>query len=149
MMKNPSPVERLRDLFVQLREMSLLQDAIAHSGLSLPQFGILDCIARSPGCGVQDIANFMGVTSPTISVGIRKLVKLGLVERKRNLSDRRERPLYMTDLGEKKYIAVKEAHFDALEKFLSGLTLEEQEHFIHLLEKAIAAVDNRETYGTE
>ena len=108
--------------------------------LSAPAVALISWISRSPGCGVLDIAKGLQLTPPTISVGIRRLEKEGWLERRSDPEDRRARPLFLTQKGEQLVAHVRKHRAQMLKTFLSGLTLEEQEQLLRLLERGAKAL---------
>jgi len=112
------------------------------SPISVPQAAMLEMVARNPGCGVLDIAKRLNVTPPTISVGISRLVKNGWLEQRNDPNDRRARPIFLTDTGVTLVDRMNCHRADMLKQFLSGLTDDEKEQLIGLLDRAISALEN-------
>ncbi len=69
-------------------------------GLTLPQLRVLFLLRSVPGMTTGAIADQLGVTTPTISGLVDKLVRAGLVERGHDAHDRRTIPLRLTEEGE-------------------------------------------------
>jgi DNA-binding MarR family transcriptional regulator len=139
-----STEERLFELFKRLSclpQVDSLSDVIQ---VSPAQVALLRWIARSPGCGVLDIANGLNLSPPTISVGIHKLIKKNLVENKRDKKDRRARPLYLTPDGEALITKFREYRYKMAQRFLSGLTSEEQGQLLSLLERAVQVIEDEQ-----
>jgi DNA-binding MarR family transcriptional regulator len=67
--------------------------------LSVPQFRCLNRVSRHPGSSIGDIAAFLGVTMPTASVMVDRLVRAGVIETKAHASDRRRASLHLTRAG--------------------------------------------------
>ena len=67
--------------------------------LSVPQFRCLQHIALRPCCSVSDVAKFLGVTLPTASALIDRLVKAGCVAPTAAALDRRRTELQLTASG--------------------------------------------------
>jgi DNA-binding MarR family transcriptional regulator len=109
--------------------------------LSPPAVAILFWISRSPGCGVLEVAKALGVTPPTISVGISRLVKAGWLERGSDPDDRRAHPIFLTSKGERLVAHVREHRTKMLRIFLSALTPDEQEQLLRFLERGIQALE--------
>jgi DNA-binding MarR family transcriptional regulator len=117
--------------------------------LSPPAVALLSWVARSPGCGVLDIAKGLGLTPPTISVGIRRLEKAGWLERHCDPEDRRSHPLYLTPKGEQLISRVRAYRAKMLRIFLSALSLEEQDQLFHFLELGVNALEAGMARGSE
>ena len=67
--------------------------------LSVPQFRCLNFIARRPGSSVSAVAAFLGVTLPTASVMVDRLVRAGAVAPRTAVADRRRSELHATAEG--------------------------------------------------
>lgn len=66
---------------------------------SVPQFRCLGFIVRSPGASMGAIAAFMGVTLPTVSAMVDRLIRAGFVTSNPSVNDRRCIELYATADG--------------------------------------------------
>jgi DNA-binding MarR family transcriptional regulator len=131
--------KRLLNLLGQLSTLSVLQlpDDIE---LSRPAISLLTWISSTPGCGVVDIARGLHLSPPTISVGIRRLVIGGWLERRHDTDDRRSRPIYLTQKGTDFISRLRSHQTNSFRVFLSGLADDEQSQFLSLLEKAIESI---------
>lgn len=67
--------------------------------LSIPQFRCLNHIARSPGASIGSVATFMGVTMPTASAMVDRLLKAEAISTRVSPEDRRRVELQLTPLG--------------------------------------------------
>ena len=81
------------------------------------------------------------MTPPTVSVGIRRLIKDGWIEQKSDPNDRRARPLFLTEKGQTFMDLIQEHRTQMIKRFLSGLSCNEQEQLISLLDRAISALE--------
>ncbi|MBI3159615.1 MAG: MarR family transcriptional regulator [Chloroflexi bacterium] len=140
-------VLRLEALMERLRRLRLFDPRAAglNVNVSLPQIGLLQWIASHPGCHVQEIAGALGLTPPTISVGVQRLIRAGLLQRKRDPEDRRATKLYLTRKASDMHATFTQARHSALETFLGGLSLDEQHELIALLEKAVRQAESKMT----
>jgi DNA-binding MarR family transcriptional regulator len=68
--------------------------------LSVPQFRCLNFIARRPGSSVSAVAAFLGVTLPTASAMVDRLVRAGAVAPRTSEADRRRSELHATAAGQ-------------------------------------------------
>ena len=68
--------------------------------LSVPQFRCLNFIALQPGCSVGAVAAFLGVTMPTASAMVDRLVRAGAVAPRTAVADRRRSELQLTAAGQ-------------------------------------------------
>jgi len=90
--------------------------------LSVPQFRALIFVGSSPGTGLSDIAEALGLGLSAMSKMMDGLVQRGLVERQDNPSDRRQVALTLTPEGEKLVIAARRCTQELLAQKLSGLS---------------------------
>ena len=110
--------------------------------LTMPQLRLLVFVKQNLGCHLQDIAEGLELSPPTVSVAIRKLEEGGWLERHPDPDDGRASCVFLTNASER---VVKEAlvHQKKIGKmFISGLSLFEQEQLLVLLEKGIISIEN-------
>ena len=141
------PENRMLDLLKRMSKLPMMKPP-SESPLSMPQVTMLNWVARSPGCGVREIAQGLHVTPPTISVGVRRLIKDGWLEQKNDPDDRRSRPLFLTDKGEAFVDIIQQHRTQTIKSFLSGLSTNEQEQLISLLDRAISALETAQIQET-
>lgn len=70
------------------------------AGISIPQFRTLRFIQRHPDSSLSDIADYLGLTLPSVSKLVDGLVKQKLVHRQESATDRRRLTLGLTQSGE-------------------------------------------------
>lgn len=141
------PENRMLDLLKRMSKLPMMKPP-SESPLSMPQVTMLNWVARSPGCGVREIAQGLHVTPPTISVGVRRLIKDDWLEQRNDPDDRRARPLYLTDKGEAFVDIIQQHRAQTIKSFLSGLSTNEQEQLISLLDRAISALETAQIQET-
>jgi len=133
---------QLLAIMERLQDLPLFELAPRDMPLTLPQIVLLNRVARSPGCGVKEIAEKLRLSPPTVSVGVHRLVRQGMLECRRDPDDRRARPLYPTEDGQGVITQVKQHRREAAERFLSALDPEEQRLLLTLLEKVILKAES-------
>lgn len=102
-----SPAARPQDCADSvLRVMPTVMDAMrgamrrqVDGQLSVPQFRCLHFVARQPGCSLGAVAAFLGVTLPTASAMVDRLVKAGALAPGTAAADRRRSALNLTATG--------------------------------------------------
>ncbi len=102
--------------------------------LSVPQFRTLAYIARHPGCSLSDVAEFIGLTLPSMSVLINGLVEQGLVLRQTSLIDRRRVTLTLTEAGSEVYQRARQGTIAWLQRLLEPLSEEERQTIVRAME---------------
>jgi len=136
-----SAEDHLLDLFDRLRKLAFGQHPLQDSGVTMPQLTLLDWVAATPGCGVHEIADGLGLTAPTISVGVRRLEKAGLLERQPDPQDGRAIQLFLTTQGQALYRRARAFRRDKMQRLLKGLTPEDQMTLLTLLEQAVSSAE--------
>lgn len=135
--------EKFLALMDRLRKLGMGASASGTALVSHSQMTLLDWIAASDGCGVQDIADGLGLTPPTVSVGVRRLEEAGLLKRNPNPHDKRAVQFFLTAKGRALQRQSQDLRRQKLELILSGLTPSEQETFLGLLDRALQAAESR------
>jgi len=133
--------DRLLNLFDRLRKQALDQNPLKDSGVTGPQLALLNWIAASPECSLREIAAGLGLTAPTVSVGVRKLEAAGLVERRPDPEDGRAIQISLTQQGQALHGQARTFRREKMGRLLAGLTPEEGAALLALLEKAIVAAE--------
>lgn len=104
-------------------------------GITPPHAGILRLVAMIPDCSQQKLATQLGILPSRMVVLIDEMAQLGLLERRRSATDRRNYELALTEQGEKTLHEMRlvAATHDA--SFLAPLSSEEQENLKRLCQK--------------
>lgn len=139
----PLPEDRLVDLFDRLRKLAFNQHPLEDRSVTMPQLTLLDYIAASPGCGIQEVATGLDLATPTISVSVRRLEQAGLVERRPDPEDGRAVQLFLTAEGQALCRRAYAFRQDKMRRLLQGLTGEERATLLRLLERAVSAAEER------
>lgn len=137
------PGERFLQLMSRLRKLGMGDSASGTALVSHAQMTLLDWIAASDGCGVQDIADGLNLTPPTVSVGVRRLEEAGFLKRKSHPQDKRAVQFFLTVKGQSLQKQAQTFRRQKLELILSGLTQQEQETLLGLLSKALQAAESK------
>ena len=141
--ERPSAEERLLKLMDRMRMLGPASPPPDYTDTPVTpaQLVLLDWVAASPGCGIQELAAGLGLTPPTVSVGVRRLEETGLLERRPNPRDRRSVRLFLTARGESLHRRAREFRRCKARRLLSGLSPQEQETLLSLWERALDAAD--------
>jgi len=137
----PTAPERLLALFDRVRSIALGENPLGESGITGPQLALLEWVAGAPGCGIQDLADGLGLTAPTVSVTVRRLEEAGLLHRQPDPADGRAIRLFLTDEGLAVQQRARAYRLDKMRRLLDGLAAEDQEQLLLLLERAVTAAE--------
>ena len=118
-----------------------LQDRICSEyGISLEQYEVLTAIKYlDPPVKVGEVASWMGHRVNSASMIADRMVRAGLLERFRDLPDRRQVRLAITEKGEKAYKQATPGVWTFIESTMSSLSDDEKSTLIDLLEKVRTA----------
>lgn len=89
----------LRVVPLLMREIRSEMRAAAPAGLTVPQFRILIFANAREDASVSDVAAHLGVSLPTASVAVDKLVRLNMLRAEPTPDNRRRRSLQLTPEG--------------------------------------------------
>ena len=134
--------QRFLKLATRLRRLG--PDALAPEGfqISPSHLTLLEYVATSPGCGVQEMARGLRLATPTVSISLHQLENSGLITRQPNPEDGRAVQIFLTPTGQEIHQRAHTFHRQKFEQLLSGLAPDERETLVSLLEQAINAAEN-------
>lgn len=140
-MKKTTNSKRLEAVLGRLERYWDAQDPRRVGGLTSSQLSLLLSLSEHPGCRVQDTAERLELTAPTISIGVRRLENMGLVQRDADPDDQRAVCLYLSPQGRKIASKARSLRAGKLETMLSTMSEEEQQVLLGLLERAVPVHD--------
>lgn len=132
--------KRMELALAELRSYWEIEDPRRVGGLTRSQLSLLLSLSEHPGCRVQDTAERLDLTAPTISIGVRRLENMGLVQRDSDPDDQRAVCLYLSPQGRRIASRARSLRAAKLDAMLSTLTGDEQESLLEMLERVIATV---------
>lgn len=104
--------------------------AWAELGLTTAQLRVLFLVRESPGVTAGALAQRLNVTPPTISGIVDRLVKLGLIRREDDESDRRLVRNMLTDKGDSACRRMEQGSETFTRRILMEMSLDDIEAFI-------------------
>jgi len=128
---------KLLALISRMQSSGMRQMPMREFDLTLTQIGLLSHVATHPGGRIQNLAEGMDLTAPTVSVAVRKLVDSGWLRREEDERDRRASCIFLTERAAKVVKRVMKQHQEKMARLLDSLTGKEQDQLLVLLEKAI------------
>jgi len=140
-MKKMTNSKRMELILARLRSYWETEDPHRVGGLTESQLSLLLSLSQHPGCRVQDTAERLDLTAPTISIGVRRLERMGLVQRDADPDDQRAVCLYLSPQGRRIASKARSLRTAKLETMLSALTVDEQESLLAMLERAVPDAD--------
>jgi len=136
-------LNRFIDVMKRMRRMKLAEMPKVREELTISQMVILKQILASPGSRLQQIAELVGVTAPSMSVALRKLEESDWIYRVEDPLDKRASCFHPSKSSNELFKEVQEKQKEGLQQFLSALEVDEQDQLVFLLEKAIGKLENK------
>ncbi|HHV79237.1 MAG TPA: MarR family transcriptional regulator [Firmicutes bacterium] len=106
------------------------------NGLSVPQFRTLARVGRQPDASLSEVAEHIGVTLPTMSRIVDRLVERGLITRQNHPDSRRRLVLNLTAEGSALLESARASLIEKLTQRLETLSIEDR----LTIEKALATL---------
>ena len=135
-------LERLSDLIIEFYEKlsSWEQAVVRDCAITLPQMHTLEILGQQSPLRMKELAAKMGVTTGTLTVGIDRLEKQGLVARIPHETDRRSILVALTETGQALSREHHAHHLHLTREIQAALTPEETEQFASILTKLTQAL---------
>jgi DNA-binding MarR family transcriptional regulator len=115
--------------------LSLCQDSIfSKYGITTEQWRVLACIKSRGALRPTDLASMLERSPNSLSMLVDRMVKAGLLRRKRDKKDRRTVFVSMTDKGNEAIDQAVPAGWEFIHKLLSPLSYDEQRALAGMLE---------------
>jgi len=135
-------LEQLSDLIIEFYEKlsSWEQAVVRDSSITLPQMHTLEILGQRSPLRMKELAAKMGVTTGTLTVGVDRLEKLGLVARIPHESDRRSILVALTESGQELYREHHTHHLHLTREVQAALTPEETAQLHSILTKLTQAL---------
>jgi DNA-binding MarR family transcriptional regulator len=143
MRKESAQIGRLVAIIDRLARLFTNRDLIEADGVTatLPQVALLEMVERDPGCRFSELADRLGVTLPTISVAVHRLEDVGMLRLRPDPQDGRSTLTDLTELGKRMVREARSYRFHRLSTLMDGLSHDELETLVGLLERAVSTAE--------
>jgi DNA-binding MarR family transcriptional regulator len=133
---------RLLQLFDQMRDRRLgtTFQRLSDLHLSFTHLRALRLLTITDAMAMKDLAEQLYLTPPSVTALTRRLVQTGLIRREAHAEDSRVALLSLTAAGHDLLQEISHDQLGQMELLLRGLTSEEQEQFLGLMERAVRAI---------
>ncbi|MBP8253089.1 MAG: MarR family transcriptional regulator [Herpetosiphon sp.] len=134
--------KRMIGLFERMRSArsSPAFNLLKELNLSFSHMGVIRCLAEHGEMTMKQIAECLQITPPSVTVLVRRLEQTKMVQRRANDNDSRVTLLSLAPQGQQFHSQFVEEHLTSMTRLLKGLTPDEQEEFLNLLERAVEAM---------
>ena len=115
----------------------IFQSEMADAGLTPRQFAVLVTVSQNEGLSQTNLVDRTGIDRSTLADIIRRMIKKGLVQRRRTKEDARAYAVRLTEEGNRLLKASDPLARKVDEKVLSVLNASERERFLQDLGKIV------------
>jgi len=139
-----SAANRFRKLASRLRRLG---PGVSHPEdvhVSASHQVLIEYAAMNPGCGIQEIGEGLKLATPTVSISVRQLEKLGFFMRQQDPEDGRAVKIFLTSKGQRLHQRSQTFQCQKFGRLLTGLTPAERNSLLDLLERALNAAEDEE-----
>lgn len=119
-------------------------DFLSKSNITSAQMIMLISIHDHGQCKLKTLAKERGISPPTATVLIDKLVRAGYAKRETSPEDRRVVMASLTKKGERNVQDFLSTVRNRWEKILIHLTSKEQQQYLNILKKVVAVLSGKE-----
>ena len=134
--------KRFLKLASRLRSLGADDSPPEEVRVSLSHMALIEYAANHPGCGIQEMAEGLKLATPTVSISVRQLEKSDMFTRQPHPEDGRAAQIFLTPKGQEVHQRLDTFHRKKFKKLLSGLTPEESQVLLDLLERALDVSEN-------
>lgn len=145
---------KLRTIIGRMNRLNLLHrlhihKAAAANGLYFGQLPILETVKKNPNCTQKQICDILQISPPSIATSIKRMQKMGLLQKIIDKDDLRCTHIILTKKGEEATEACR-CTFDKMdEQMFKGFTEEECQQLYSYIERLIENMSIDEEYKNQ
>lgn len=134
---------KMIDLMHRMQKFRLGDIPKGNFNLSYPQVSLIWFVKSNPGKHLQEVADGMELTAPTVSVSIRRMEEEGWIERRPDPEDGRATCIFLTEKSDAIIQKMTASQLKGIRMFLNQLSVEEQQNLLDLMNKAISGMEKQ------
>ena len=115
-----------------------LQERLEKFGLTPFHWVVLCCLWEEDGLATSSIGEKLQQVGGTLTGVLDRMEERGLVRRERDAHDRRIWRIWLTEEGKQLELVLPPIALEIREQAMDGLSPKEREHFLQLIDRAIA-----------
>ncbi len=138
-MKETPDNRAFRDVFRRASRVARerTDKVLAGHGVRVGQQIVLEALWREDGLTPGELARRIGVETPTVVRGVRRMEAAGLVVRRDDPRDGRLVRVYLTDRGRELEGIIPQAEDEVIEEAFSGFSVKDREQLTRLLSRVL------------
>ncbi|NBC32869.1 MAG: MarR family transcriptional regulator [Alphaproteobacteria bacterium] len=117
---------------------------ISNSGVSIGQWYFLRALWHEDGLTQRELSQRVGMMEPTTVTALNGMEKRGLVERVRNVQDRRKMNIFLTDKGRSLQAQLQPLEDEISKLAIRGIPPQEKDMLLRLLKLVILNLNDEE-----
>lgn len=121
----------------------IFSEEVGRQGLTPRQYAVLLTVAQNEGLSQTELVARTGIDRSTLADVIRRMLKKGLLRRKRTETDARAYAVRLTPLGREALRAAEPAAMRADQRLLEALSPPQRAEFLHCLNVIVQAIGAR------
>ena len=125
----------------------IFQSEMSDGGLTPRQFAVLLTVSQNEGLSQTNLVERTGIDRSTLADIIRRMIKKGLLQRRRTKEDARAYAVRLTDEGTRVLKATDPVSRKVDDKVLAGLNAQERERFLQDLNKIVRTLSTMSPTG--
>jgi len=141
--------DKFFDLTSRMRRLGPGTPPPAEARISPSLVTVAEYVYAAPGCGIQEVAKGLNLSTPSVSVSVRQLENNSIIERQPDPQDGRAVRLFLTAKGQELHKRTHEFRCQKFTSLLTELTPQERITLLNLLEKAVSAAETKEQGDTK
>ena len=140
----PMNTDRLVDDVLALYHLIRRTSHPVHRAEMTPeQYWLLRLLRRHGALSIGELAEVLGVTGSSVTTACKRLEKVGLVTRERQVDDERMVRVALTDEGSARIESWEQLRRELLTQLLAPLDQDEQHTLQHLLERVLETAERQ------
>lgn len=105
----------MSDIIKKHKEKAISKESL--SQITYSQFFLIHTIKEQEQATITELAEIMNITKPSLTAGVNKLIKLGLVSKEQSTKDKRIQYIHLTEKG----LSIGSAEMNAFDECLQRI----------------------------
>ena len=112
-------------------------DSLRRGTITPVQFWALDYLSHKGALPMGDFANYLGITKPSATALINRLIVQRLVVRQHDVKDRRIVRIILTAQGRKLAVSIKQQRYNALRSIFGKIAPRDRSEYLRIIKEVV------------